>query len=83
MRTIFVDSNFKCHVANDGTMTAVETDYFDGKCDAYIEGYCHKDDQFYPWIDSSVQEAAQQDYDNARVADLEEFARIILGGDSV
>ena len=39
MRTIYLDSDFKCHVVNDGTMTAVETDYFDGKCDSYIEGY--------------------------------------------
>ena len=39
MKTIYIDSEFKCHVTNDGTMTAVETNYFDGKCDAYIEGY--------------------------------------------
>ena len=37
---IYVDSEFKCHTSNpDGTYTAVETDFFDGKCDAYIEGY--------------------------------------------
>lgn len=39
MRTIYIDSDFKCHVTDDGTMTAVETDFFDGKCDVYIEGY--------------------------------------------
>ena len=37
--TIYLDSGFKCHVADDGTMTAVETDFFDGKCAAYIDGY--------------------------------------------
>ena len=38
--TIYIDSDFKCHVSDpDGTMTAVETDFFDGKCAAYIEGY--------------------------------------------
>ena len=36
---IYIDSEFKCHPSNDGTMTAVKTDAFDGKCDAYIEGY--------------------------------------------
>lgn len=36
---IYIDSEFKCHAFDDGTMTAVETDAFDGKCDAYIEGY--------------------------------------------
>ena len=39
MKTIYIDSDFKCHISNDGTMTAVETDYFDGKCDEFIEGY--------------------------------------------
>lgn len=36
---IYIDSDFKCHVSDDGTMIAVETDAFDGKCNAYIEGY--------------------------------------------
>lgn len=39
MKIIYLDSDFKCHVADDGTMTAVETEAFDGKCDTYIEGY--------------------------------------------
>lgn len=39
MKTIYIDSDFKCHSTDDGTMTAVETDYFDGKCDSFIEGY--------------------------------------------
>lgn len=39
MRTIYIDSEFKCHVTDDGTMTAVETDHFDGKCDSFVEGY--------------------------------------------
>ena len=37
--TIYIDSDFKCHTSDDGTMTAVEADFFDGKCAAYIEGY--------------------------------------------
>ena len=38
--TIYIDNDFKCHVSNpEGTYTAVETTAFDGKCDAYIEGY--------------------------------------------
>lgn len=39
MKTIYIDSEFKCHVTDDGTRTAVETNFFDNKCDAYIEGY--------------------------------------------
>ena len=36
---IYLDTDFKCHTYNDGTMTAVETDFFDGKCSTFIEGY--------------------------------------------
>lgn len=39
MTTIYIDSDFKCHITNDGTMTAVEASIFDGKCDTFIEGY--------------------------------------------
>lgn len=51
MKTIYIDAEFKCHVADDGTMTAVETDFFDGKCDAFIEGY-----RFVPEGESWTQE---------------------------
>lgn len=36
---IYLDSDFKCHIRNDGTLIAMETAAFDGKCDTYIEGY--------------------------------------------
>lgn len=37
--TIYIDTDYKCHVADGGKMVAVETDAFEGKCPAYIEGY--------------------------------------------
>ena len=36
---IYLDSDFICHLVDDGTMRAVETDVFDGKADAFIQGY--------------------------------------------
>lgn len=37
---IYIDSEFKCHTSNlDGTFREVETDFFYGKCQAFIEGY--------------------------------------------
>lgn len=36
---IYLDSEFRCHLSDDGTMREVETDVFDGKEKAYIEGY--------------------------------------------
>ena len=37
--TIYVDSDYRCHIATADGLTAVDTNYFDGKCPAYIEGY--------------------------------------------
>lgn len=36
---IYLDSDYCCHLTDDGTMQAVETDAFDGKEKAYIEGF--------------------------------------------
>lgn len=37
--TIYIDSDYKCHTTTADGLTAVDTDYFDGKCQSYIEGY--------------------------------------------
>lgn len=40
MRTIYIDSDFKCHLTNDdNSFTAIETDFFDGKCNAFVLSY--------------------------------------------
>lgn len=36
---IYLDSDFVCHLTNDGTMREIETDAFDGQPKAYIEDY--------------------------------------------
>ena len=36
---IYIDSDFRCRLENDGTMREIETDFFDGKCRTYIEGF--------------------------------------------
>lgn len=39
MKSVYIDNDYRCHLSNpDGTFRVVETDAFDGKCDAYIEG---------------------------------------------
>ena len=79
MSTIYINSNFECHTTNpDGTLTAVETDFFDGKCDALIEGYrfipageswtrsdgkVFKGEMIAPWKPYSDLAAAQQQYE--------------------
>lgn len=79
MRTIYVDSDFKCHVTNDGTMIAVETDYFDDKCDAYIEGYCYDIEQgaIYPWVSSDELDSIQQEYVRQLIATYEESLNVV------
>lgn len=86
MRTIFIDSDFKCHSVNDGTMTAVETDWFDGKCDAFIEGYrfvpsgerwTRSDGEVFtgemiaPWKPYAELDAAQRQYEQALILDMQ------------
>ena len=86
MRIIYTDSEFKCHVTNDGTMTTVETEFFDGKCDAFIEGYCCEssgipearengevftDGKIYPWKNLSELDVAQRESERHQLAEYE------------
>lgn len=97
MRTIYIDSEYRCHLTNDGTMTAVETDRFDGMCDAYIEGYQYvpageswtrsdgvvfQGEMIAPWKDYAELDAAQREYEREQLADMENALKILLGGDS-
>lgn len=85
MKTIYIDSDFKCHVTDDGTMKAVETDFFDGKCDAFIEGYIFvppgetwtrsdgvvfQGEMVAPWRDYEELDAAQRSYEQEQLADM-------------
>ena len=37
---IYIDSNYRCHTMNTGgNLREIETDFFDGKCQTFIEGY--------------------------------------------
>ena len=86
MKTIYIDSEFKCHISDDGTMTAIETDVFDGKCDTYIEGFRfvpHGESWtrsdgvvFYgemvsPWKDYAELEATQREHERQLLAEYE------------
>lgn len=84
---IYIDSDFKCHVADDGTMTAVETDFFDGKCQTYIEGYrfipageswtredgvTFTGEMIAPWKPWRELDAAQRAYEQQLIAEYEQ-----------
>lgn len=67
--TVYIDNDFKCHVTNDGTMTAVEIESFDGKCDEFIEGYRFVPlgdvgGMLSPWKDYKLLAAYQEQYES-------------------
>ena len=84
--TVYIDSDFKCHVTDDGTMTAVVTDFFNGKCDAFIEGYrfvpagavwtrsdgvAFTGEMIAPWKDWRELDEAQRAYERHLIAEYE------------
>lgn len=75
---IYLDSDYRCHLSNDGTMIAVETDVFDGKCKTFIEGFRYVPDgeewtrsdgavfrgqMISPAVDYTMLEKAQEQYE--------------------
>lgn len=86
--------NFKCHPKQnaESTLIPVEDDFFDGKCDTFIEGYRLKPDgetlvredgivfsggkMISPWKPSDQLFAAQAQYE----ADLAEAAKAYREG---
>lgn len=85
MKTIYIDSDFKCHTSTAEGLTAIETDAFDGKCDAYIEGYrfipagqtwtradgvVFTGEMVAPWKPWAELDAAQREYEREQYAAL-------------
>lgn len=75
--TIYIDSDYKCHVSAAEGLRAVETDFFDGKCEEWIESYrfvpvgetwvkpngvMFRGEMIAPWKDISDAYAAQAEY---------------------
>lgn len=90
---IYIDSDFKCHTTNtDGTYRAVETDFFDGKCDEFIEGYrfvpsgeiwtrsdgvVFDGEMAAPWKDSNELKNAQKEHERKRLTEYTEYLKIL------
>lgn len=88
MKTIYIDADYLCHTSNpDGIYTAVETDVFDGKCDAYIEGYRYipagaswtrpdgvtfEGEMLSPWKSWQDLDTVQRDYEREQLAAYEQ-----------
>ena len=84
---VYIDKNFKCHATNtDGVFREVETDFFNGKCNAYIEGYrfvpageiwmredgtVFRGEMVAPWKDYAELDSAQREYELQQLAQYE------------
>ena len=92
--TVYIDSDFRCHVENDGTMTPVETDFFDGKCNEWIEGYrfvpdgerwtredgrVFRGEMLAPWKPFGELDAAQRAYEKELALEAQTAINVLFG----
>ena len=83
---IYIDNDYKCHVSDAEGRKAIETTYFDGKCDEWIESFrfvpagetwTREDGEVFngemmaPWKDLGNAYAAQTAYATAQNAQYE------------
>lgn len=85
MKTIYLDKEYRCSVTEtESTIQSVETDFFDGKCDACIEGYrfvpqgktwvredgvAFAGEMVTPWKPSAELDAVQREYEKQLLAE--------------
>lgn len=85
--TIYIDSDYKCYANSADGLTAIETDFFDNKCPAYIEGFRYipsgstwirsdgmtfQGEMIAPWKSWTDLDAAQKEYEREqRITELE------------
>ena len=90
--TIYIDNDYKCHTSPGNGLTAVETDFFDGKCRQFIEGYrfvpfeqswTRSDGQVFhgemvaPWRDYAILSEFQEVAQEEQAKATEEIATIV------
>ena len=89
MAKIYVDSDFKCHTTNlDNTFREIETDFFNGKCDTFIEGYrfipsgeswtredgvTFNGEMISPWKDYCDLDSTQREYERQLLTEYEDL----------
>ena len=89
---IYIDNDYKCHASPGEGLTAVETDFFDGKCRQFIEGYrfvpagctwVREDGEVFtgemvaPWRDYALLAELQALYEEEQAKATEEMAALI------
>ena len=79
--TIYIDDDYKCYVSTADGRRAIETEFFDGKCKTYIEGYrfvpagekwimpngvFFKGEMAAPWKDYDYLQTVQEAYEQGQ-----------------
>ena len=82
---LYLDADFRCHLSGGAGMTEIDTELFDGKCPAYIEGYRYvppgerwvredgvafRGEMITPWKPWEELDDAQRDYERQQLAAL-------------
>lgn len=80
--TVYIDSDYCCHVSDGGGMRSFELPFFEGKCPEFIEGYRYvppgeswargdgavfRGEMICPWKDYFRLYVAQLEYELARL----------------
>lgn len=92
---IYIDNDFKCHMLPGDGLALAESEFFNGKCARYIEGYrfiptggswtrsdgtVFAGEMIAPAEDSRILEAAQAAYEEAKAENADALAALeVLG----
>lgn len=88
---LYVDSNnYKCYVNNiQDNLIEIETDFFNGKCTEYIEGFIfipkgHTLDNCvgetaFPWKSYDELDIIQRNYEQEQILEMRHALNILLG----
>lgn len=83
--TIYIDEDYKVHITDTGGLTAEEDEFFDDKCETFIEGYrlvpsgetwTREDGEKFPgrmispWKNYTELDAAQREYEREQLVAL-------------
>lgn len=90
---VYIDSDFKCHITNaDGALREIETDFFDGKSNEFIEGFrfipsgerwtrsdgvVFEGEMIAPWKDWDKLDSAQRVHEQKILAEYTEYLKIL------
>lgn len=89
---IYIDNEYKCHAAAADGLREFDVPFFDGKCEAFIEGYrfvpqgeswTSEDGEVFegemtaPWKPFDELDAAQRNYERQQMEDMREALNVL------